>query len=130
MHYFAQHFMKRNRKKYNKFQLASALIMMAALLWLTISAPFINSAQQELAKQDKVSNTSNPLAGTEEEAANPFGNNTEEKAPGTSFSEEYIHDHHIADQFFSVASRSYKCEDAGVYTAFHGEVHVPPPNVA
>ncbi|MFI5128821.1 MAG: hypothetical protein ACHQFX_02470 [Chitinophagales bacterium] len=122
--------MKRNRKKYNKVELASALLMIAALLWLTISAPFINAAQQELAKLNKISNTNNPLAGSGEETANPFGSNTEEKAPGGSFSEEYIHDHHISDQFFSVASRSYKCEDAGVYTAFHGEVHVPPPNIA
>ena len=39
------------------------------------------------------------LPGNEEEAANPFGNTTEEKAPtsGSSFSEEYLHDHHIAD---------------------------------
>ena len=130
MHYFAPPFMTRNRKKYNRVQLASALLMIAALLWLTISAPFINAAQQELAKLNKISNTNSPLTGSEEETANPFGDNTEEKAPGSSFSEEYIHDHHIADHFFSVASRPFKGEDAGVYTAFHGEVHVPPPNIA
>lgn len=130
MHYFAPPFMTRNRKKYNRVQLASALLMIAALLWLTISAPFINAAQQELAKLDKISNTNYPLAGSEEETANPFSNNTEEKAPGSSFSEEYIHNHHVADHFFSVASQFHKCEDAGIYIAFHGELIVPPPDVA
>lgn len=122
--------MKSNKKKYNKVQLASALLMIAALLWLTISAPFVNAAQQELAKQDKISNTNNPITGSEDDATNPFGNNTEEKAPGNSFSEEYIHDHHSGVHYFSIASRTFKGENAGIYTAFHGEVHVPPPNLS
>ena len=122
--------MKPNRKKYNKVQIVSAVLMILALLWLTISAPFVTAAHQQMAKMEKVADNSNPLAGTEEEAGNPFGNNTEEKAPSTSFSEEYIHDHHITHHFFSLASQFHKCEDAGTYIAFHGELLVPPPNVA
>jgi hypothetical protein len=122
--------MKKNRKKYTKLQLASAVLMIAALLWLTISAPFVTAAQQQLAKQERVSGTNSPLAGTEEESTNPFGNNTEEKAPGNSFSEEYIHDHHSTDHFVFLASKFHKGEDAGIYIAFHGDIHVPPPNVA
>ena len=46
------------------------------------------------------------LPATEEEAANPFGNTTEEKAPSSSsFSEEYLHDHHKAEYFFSIVLR-------------------------
>lgn len=124
-------FMKENRKPYSHFQLASAVFMVAALLWLTISAPFVFAGQQKIAKQEKVATNGSPLAGTEEEA-NPFGNTTEEKTPtsGSSFSEEYLHDHHKAEYFFSITLRYHKCENAGTYVAFHGELHVPPPNVA
>jgi hypothetical protein len=130
LYYFAHPFMKRNRRKYSRAQIASAVLMIAALLWLTISAPFVTAAQQQMAKMERVSDSPGPLAGNEEEAGNPFGNNTEEKAPSTSFSEEYIHDHHITHHFFSLASQYHKCEDAGIYVAFHGELLVPPPNVA
>lgn len=124
--------MKRNIKPYSFFQLASAVIMLLALLWLTVSTPFVYASQQELAKQNKAANASNMLGGNEEEAGNTIGNTTEEKKPsgGNSFSEEYLHDHHIEDHFISPIAQFHKCEDAGVYTAFHGEVQVPPPNVA
>lgn len=105
--------------------------MVLALLWLTISAPFAFLAQQEIAKQGKTANSNIPLIGNEEETANPFGNTTEEKAPSNnSASEEYLHDLHIMDHFFSIALRYHKCENADTYIAFHGELHVPPPNVA
>lgn len=124
--------MRRQRKIYTIFQLASAVAMILALVWLTISAPFVYASQQELAKQNKMTNeAAAPLAGTEEEAANPFGNTTEEKAPSsTSFSEEYLHDHHISDHFFLITSQYHKCENADAYIAFHGELLVPPPDVA
>lgn len=124
--------MKKNRKIFSVFQLGSAIIMILALLWLTISAPFVFAGQKELAKQDKMTNAGTPLAGNEEEAANPFGNTTEEKAPNSSssFSEEYLHDHHLAHHFFSIASQYHKCENADTYIAFHGELLVPPPDAA
>ena len=124
--------MKNTRKIYNVFQLGSAIFLILALLWLTISIPFVYASQQELAKQNKAANAQSPLSCNEEEAANPFGNTTEEKAPGnsSSVSEEYLHDNHLAHHFFSIALRYHKSENAGTYNAFHGEVHVPPPNVA
>jgi hypothetical protein len=62
---------------------------------------------------------------------NPLGNASEEKAPTTtSFSEEYLHDHYMTDHFFSIALQYHKCENAGTYNAFHGELLVPPPNAA
>ena len=125
-------FMKRDKKKYNPFQLASAIFMILALLWLTVSLPFVFDSQQEHARQDKMANAGTPLNGNEEEAANPFGNTTEEKAPtgSSSLSEEYLHDHHITDHFFSLALQYHKLENAGTYIAFHGELLVPPPNLA
>lgn len=70
------------------------------------------------------------LNGNEEETSNPFGNNTEEKAPnsGNSFSEEYLHIQHINHPYFSKTSQYHKFENADIYIAFHGELLVPPPN--
>jgi hypothetical protein len=123
--------MKRNQHPYTILQMASAVLMMLALLWLTVSMPFVFANYQELQKQDKIANNISPLAGSEEEAATPFGNTTEEKAPGgnNSFSEEYLHDNHKAEYFFSITSQYHKGENAGTYIAFHGELLVPPPNV-
>jgi hypothetical protein len=124
--------MRKNRKPYTIFQLCSAVFMMLALVWLTISAPVVFACQQELAKQGQTAKAPAPLADNEEETGNPFGNNTEEKAPNTSssFSEEYLHDHHIHDHFFSISLQYHKCENAGTYIAYHGELLVPPPNAA
>jgi hypothetical protein len=124
--------MKRARKKYSIFQFATSVFMILALLWLTISAPFIYNYQQKISTQDKVNKSASPADINEEETANPFGNNAEEKASGSinSFSEEYLHDHHVTDHFFSISSQYHKCEDAGTYVAFHGELLVPPPNMA
>lgn len=121
--------MKRSRKIYNPFHLLSAVFMILALLWLTISIPFVYAGQQEFATQDRMENNSgSPLSGNEEEAANPFSNTTEEKSPNSSVSEEYLHDHHKTDYFFSIISQYRKCENAGTYVAYHGELLVPPPN--
>lgn len=124
--------MNKNRKTYNIFQLALAFFLILALLWLTICIPFVYANQQELARQDNPVNAQSPLSCNEEESANPFGNTTEEKAPGSSssVSEEYLHVNHTAHYFFSIALQYHKSENVGTYNAFHGEVHVPPPNLA
>ena len=105
--------------------------MILALMWLTISAPFVYESQQQMAKYSKSSSAPMALDMTEDET-NPFGNNTEEKAPGSinSFSEEYLHDHHNADYLLSIALQYHKNDEAGLYIAFHGELLVPPPNAA
>jgi hypothetical protein len=124
--------MSGKRKTYNFFQKGSAIFMILALLWLTVSTPFVFASQQELAKQDKIAaDTQSTLPGNEEEPANPFSSTTEEKNPtSTSFSEEFLHDHFIADHFFSINLQYHKCENAGTYVAYHGELLVPPPNPA
>lgn len=105
--------------------------MFVALCWLTISAPFVFENQQKMAKQNCEAPAAIPLAGTEEEA-NPISSSTEEKAPKTlnSFSEEYLHDCNRSEYFFSLASQFHKCENAGTYVAYHGELLVPPPDMA
>ncbi len=119
--------MKGNSKKYNFFKSSSSVFMMVALLWLTISVPFVYASQQKIAEHSRSLNT----GANEEESSKPFSNTTEEKTPSTSsLSEEYLHDHPVTDCFFSVILQSYKCEEHGTYNAFHGELLVPPPNQA
>jgi hypothetical protein len=129
MCYFALLLMKKVPQPYSFFHHVSAIMMIVALSWLTISAPFVFEQQQKIAKQNPAACADLPIAGTEEEA-NPFSGSTEEKAPKTlnSFSEEYLHDLHQSEYLFSMASQFHKGEDASTYVAFHGELLVPPPN--
>lgn len=122
--------MKKARTTYSLSQLTSAVVMIVALLWLTISAPFVYASQQELAKHTKVINTDDSPC--EEDSSNSLGNTTEEKKPSgnNTFSEEYLHNHHTDDSFISIVSQTHKCENADVYVAYHGELDVPPPDVA
>jgi len=131
MCYFAALLMKNVLQPYSFFNRISAIMMIVALSWLTISAPFVFEQQQNTAKENSSSCASFPIAGNEEEA-NPFSGSTEEKAPKSlnTFSEEYLHDHHYSEYLFSVASKFHKCEDADTYVAYHGELLVPPPNKA
>lgn len=123
--------MKGEIKTYSVFQLASAVVMILALMWLTVSAPFVYAAQQELAKHQKTEKAAAPLACSEEESSNPFGNNTEEKTPGSNtFSEEFLHSYHITSHFLIEVSQYHRSENTDIYIAFHGELLVPPPNAS
>lgn len=122
--------MQKKNNSYTIYQKVSAIFMVMTLLWLTISTPIIFACMQELDKQEKNSNAQLPLTVNEEEAGKPMGNTTEEKTSGTanSFSEEYLHDYHPADYFFTLIALYNKCDNADAYHAFHGELLVPPPN--
>lgn len=122
--------MKQNRKTYNFFQKASAVFLMLTLLWLTVSTPFIIGSQQERDKQEESTSVNLPVNSPEDDSGDSSGNNVEEKAPSTSLSEEFLHEHQSAHYWFSIISNSYKSENADVYIAFHGELHAPPPNRA
>jgi hypothetical protein len=118
------------RKIYTLKHKLSAVFMMVALLWLTVSTPFVFAASQKMAKEIKTEKKQLPATDTEEEST-PLGNNTEEKAPNTNtFSEEFLHNHPESHYFLSKTSSYNKCADAATYVAFHGELLVPPPNAA
>ena len=124
--------MKTNRKSYSTWQKISALLMMLALLWLTVSLPFTYASQQEIASKGSIEKKHISYPTTEEESSNPFSG-SEEKAPtngSSQVSEEYLHDHHKSEYFFSIISTFHKLENAGTYVAFHGELLVPPPNAS
>lgn len=105
--------------------------MMVMLCWLTVSAPFIVASLQQLAQQQKMSAVEVPGTDSQEESGDSGSNNIEEKVPNdTSIAEEFLHDHHTTDCFFTIMSTFHKSENADAYQAFHGELLVPPPNSA
>lgn len=120
--------MKKEGKIYTTRQRISSLLMILTLLWLTVSVSFMYTSQEET-RQEKKAIVSFP-GENEEESANPFGNNTDEKNPGSSsFSEEFLH--HPTDENAQCAVRIsfVSGEHAQLYVAFHGELLVPPPNL-
>lgn len=103
--------------------------MLAALLWLTISLPFVYTAQQQLSKE-RVAASSAASSGKEDDN-NPFANTTEEKAPTNAnpIAEEYLHHTDFSSQHFPIHISHSKAGDVPTYTAFHGELLSPPPDL-
>jgi cytoskeletal protein RodZ len=119
------------RKKQNKLPVyISSVFMMLALAWLTISLPFVYSAQQVTETRQTTKSASPDTAATEEDS-NPFANTTEEKTPNSvnTPSEEYLHDSHASENYITVPSTEYKVEHVSTYIAFHGELISPPPDI-
>ena len=106
--------------------------MIVALVWLSVSAPFVFNNQKKHGESLKCCSSQSPFAGTGEENSNPTGNSTEEKIPKSvnSFSEEYLHDSHWSNFISSINLQYFNNQDAGIYIAYHGDLLVPPPNVA
>lgn len=127
------HFFEMTRAKtYNNYHYGSAIFMIMALLWLSVSAPFVLGNHDKDADSSKCCSTHSPFAGAGDENNNPAGNTTEEKTPKSinNFSEEYLHDDHRSDHLSVINLQYCKNQDAGIYLAYHGEPLVPPPNVA
>ncbi|HUR65864.1 MAG TPA: hypothetical protein VMZ03_05900 [Chitinophagaceae bacterium] len=127
--------MRNKNNNFSGFQRASSILMILALLWLTISAPFVFESNQRLAAE-KTQETTSALATNDaaEDDTEPFSNTTEEKAPSNpnTLSEEYLH-HHDHSQYHMISlldASLYIHGDAGTYIAYHGELLVPPPNRA
>lgn len=119
--------MNRKRQIFTAGQKITAVFMAIALLWLTVSTPFVNAAQKQLQSY------SNNMASDEESPSsdnnNPFGNTTEEKAEsGSSTISEYLH--HAQELVHPTGSlhKHNSSHDVDVYVAFHGELLCPPPN--
>jgi hypothetical protein len=122
--------MKKDSKTYTFFQKISSIFLMATLVWLTISAPFVSASLQELAKQQKTHSIDSSATSAEDEAADSDGNTVEEKVACNAFAEEYLHEHNIVHYLSSKTFSYHKLENADSYIAFHGELLVPPPNAA
>lgn len=119
--------MHKAKKTYTSFQKLSCVCLMMLLAWLTISAPFIARAKAALNKQQKAFAIASSAA--EEENADSTGKNTGEKVSAdNTLTEEFLHEHQSAHHFFSPGPPQQKHGNADDYTAFHSELHVPPPN--
>jgi hypothetical protein len=95
--------------------------MIIALLWLTISTPFVFASQQAQQKEIR------KQAGTDK---NPLSTTTEEKNESTvSTLSEYLHDLNSMSHHFIVLTRMYKCHTSDLYYAYHPELLSPPPKV-
>ena len=110
----------------------SSVVMILALIWLTISLPYVYAAQQKLAK-DKISLVKEskgvPGDGCNQDENNPFANTTEEKVPtNVNLTEEYLH-HQEEPLPFSTDKLSHSHHHSyDVYVAFYGELLSPPPD--
>ena len=101
----------------------SSLFMIMALLWLTVSAPFVFASQQAQQKEF-------PQQTGSCEDKNPFSTTTEEKNESSVNSlSEYLHDLNSTNHHFVVLTRIYKCHTSDLYYAFHPELISPPPEV-
>lgn len=119
--------MKR-KTEYSLCNKIAAVCLVVMLLWLTVSLPFVYRSQQ--AAHTALSSAAAPFAGTEEDSSNPLSG-TEEKAPSTTnLAEEFLHEHAKLDGLHTDFSIVHYCQNDRTYTAFHGELLVPPPNRA
>ena len=114
--------MKRSQYTYSERHVSSSLFMIVALLWLTVSTPFVFKAQQEQKKeiQNQSKQTDN----------NPFSNTTEEKnESGANTLSEYLHDHPSLEKNFILITRLYKRYPSSIYCDHHPELLSPPPEI-
>jgi hypothetical protein len=120
--------MAKKHNNYSVYHKVSSILMMLALLWLTVSIPYVFNAQKKLLGSE--THQSVPVnTQQEEEASNPFANTTEEKTPGSSNTlSEFLHEIELLKQPSENLTRFYKYHRYSLYIAFHGELLVPPPN--
>lgn len=118
----------KNILSYTRKDKLSSLFMILALLWLTVSIPFVYTAQQQMEYKAAIEKNANSC---DDESSNPLANTTEEKAPSSginTLTEEYLH--HTDDLFHAleILLSHRPCHTVAEYLAFHGELLCPPPN--
>lgn len=95
--------------------------MIATLLWLTVSTPFVFKAQQEQKKEAKNQSKQN-------DNTNPFSNTTEEKNESSvNTLSEYLHEPPALETNFIMLTRLYKLYSSKIYFEHHPELLSPPP---
>ena len=113
--------MTRNKTTYSIRQIFSGLFMIATLLWLTVSTPFVFKAQQEQKKEAKNQSKQN-------DNTNPFSNTTEEKNESSvNTLSEYLHEPPALETNFIMLTRLYKLYSSKIYFEHHPELLSPPP---
>jgi hypothetical protein len=114
--------MKGNQPTYAPWQLSSSVFMILALLWLTVSSPFVYASQQIKKEQAQKMDS--------QDDGNPFSNTTEEKnETGATNLSEYLHEVDVLEAPSQVLVKYYKCHSCDLYVDFHPEEVAPPPKV-
>jgi len=100
--------------------MGSSLFMILALLWLTVSTPFVYSAQQA---QKQIQKESKQFTGN-----NPFSNTTEEKNESSvNALSEYLHEPPSLENNFTFLISLYQDYPSNIYHEHHPELLSPPP---
>jgi hypothetical protein len=122
--------MKKNTSKSLRLK-AACFLMPMALLWLTVSIPFVYECQKSFAQENVDQSARHSGYANDDTSDNPLTTTTEEKNSDNAsnlLAEEYLH--HAAEEFnyanYRLLSLHPTQEDT--YTAFHGELLCPPPN--
>lgn len=117
--------MQKRRSNYTVKHMVSSVFMILALAWLTVSTPFVYSAQQ----QQKALEAMSQCADETEENYNPFASTNEEKTESgpNTLSEEYLHEAPHFEHHFIILVKFYKCHPSDEYIAFKPEFVSPPP---
>lgn len=106
--------------------LLSAVIMLAALAWLTVSLPYAAKAQQEYKQVCKQSGEHKA-----DDNTNPLSNTNEEKTEsGVSLLSEYLHEATVIERHFVTLSTSHVCRPSALYLAYHPDLVIPPPEAS
>jgi len=94
--------------------------MIMTLFWLTVSTPFVYTAQKVQKENQKQT--------TQTEDNNPFSNTTEEKNESSvNTLSEYLHDLPSLEKDFVILTRLYKRYPCSIYYEHHPELLSPPP---
>ncbi|MES1219416.1 MAG: hypothetical protein ABUT20_28190 [Bacteroidota bacterium] len=112
-------------------QKAACMLMLLALVWLTVSIPFVYESQKTFAKEKIAKSPTQTSANDDDSSSNPLNNTTEEKSSNnssTTLSEEYLHQATEEANHFSTGIIALHVTHEDTYTAFHGELLCPPPN--
>lgn len=116
--------MKKCKPIYTFRQMASSILMLAMLTWLTVCLPFVNQSQ----KAGKAQTEQTDGSEAESDGTNPLSNTNEEKSEsGTSLLAEYLHEVSHLEHNFITLTTFYKCHPSALYIAFHPELVIPPP---
>jgi hypothetical protein len=111
--------MKQSQQIFSARHVVSSLFMVMALIWLTLSTPYVYAAQQVKKQQQKEQKYHDN---------NPFSNTTEEKNESSvNTLSEYLHDVHLIEHDFTVVQKFYKRYPSDLYIEYHPELLSPPP---
>ncbi|GAB4092979.1 hypothetical protein [Flaviaesturariibacter terrae] len=118
--------MNGTRTPYTNAHKIGSLLLMLALLWLSVSTPFVYRFQ----KEQKAARASVAMEkSTADDDSNPLSNSNEEKTEsGVSMPQEYLHEPLHFDHPSAAISLQYASYQQDDFVAWHPEFITPPPD--